>query len=77
MGQITKDQIERALIEVHEFILSDGGDIEIVNIENKKVFIKLKGACVGCPLSSFTVQLGIERALKEQISEDIEVQIVE
>ena len=77
MGQLTKDQVERALIEVREFILSDGGDIEIVNIENTKVFIKLKGACVGCPLSSFTVQLGIERALKEQISEDLEVVIVD
>ncbi len=77
MGNLTKDKVERALVEVREFILSDGGDIEIINIENNKVFIKLKGACVGCPLSAFTVQMGIERALKEQIHSDLEVVLVD
>ena len=72
MGKITRSHVESALKEVREFILSDGGDIEIVRINDSKVFVKLKGACVGCPLSAFTIQLGVERPLTH-ISENIRI----
>ena len=77
MGSLTKFQVEQALVEVREFILSDGGDIEVVKVEGHQVFIKLKGACVSCPLSFYTVQMGIVRALQEQISAQIEVVLEE
>ena len=77
MGNVTTDQVELALIQVRELILSDGGDLEVVKIEYPQVFIKLKGACVGCPLSFYTVQMGILQALKDQICDQIEVVLVD
>ena len=79
MGQliITSEQVEQALTEVRQFILSDGGDLEIVSIDGYKIQIRLKGACVSCPLSLFTVQFGVQKALQEQISEKITVEVVD
>ena len=70
---ITKDQVNLALIQVREFVLSDGGDFEIVEIENLKIYLKLRGACVSCPLSFYTVQMGIVKTLKDYFNQDIEV----
>jgi len=66
-------KIDTVLDQIRPNIQMDGGDIELVNVENGIVYIKLHGACVGCPASIFTLKLGIEEALKEQISEVIEV----
>ena len=77
MGNLTLQQVEQALVEVRAFILSDGGDLEIVEVKEHQVFIKLKGACVSCPFSMYTVQMGIVKALKEQLLGDIEVVLVE
>lgn len=76
MGDLTIQQIEQALINVREFILSDGGDLKIVDVKNHQVFIKLEGACVSCPFSIYTVQMGIVKTLKEQLLDDIEVVLV-
>lgn len=74
---IDQDQVNLALAQVREFILSDGGDLEIVKIEDLKIYIKLKGACVSCPLSFYTVQIGIIKTLKEYFNQDIEVILVD
>lgn len=74
---ITLDQVNLALAQAREFILSDGGDLEIVKIEDLKVYLKLKGACVGCPLSFYTVQMGIVKSLKEYFNQDVQVEIVD
>ena len=57
------NKINIALDEVREFIKSDGGDIELVKIEDNKVYVQLKGACVGCPLSMMTLQMGVLEAV--------------
>ena len=74
---IDQEQVDLALAQVREFILSDGGDLEIVKIEDLKIYIKLKGACVSCPLSFYTVQIGIIKTLKEYFNQDIEVILVD
>lgn len=48
---------------------ADGGDVELVNVENGIVKVRLQGACAGCPMSQMTLQNGIERMLKQQIPE--------
>jgi Fe-S cluster biogenesis protein NfuA len=59
-------------------VQSDGGDLELVDITPEGVVrIRLHGACVGCPSSSMTLKLGIERNLKAHISEVREVQSVD
>jgi len=52
---------------------ADGGDVELVDVSEGVIRLKLKGACSGCPMATITMQRGIERILKEQIPEVKEV----
>ncbi len=67
-------RIHDVLSSIRPYILSDGGDIEIVDFNNGILKIKLLGACVMCPASEFTLKFGIEKALKESIPEIISVE---
>ena len=69
-----KEKVENALKEVKPMLQSDGGDVELVNVtDDGKVFLKLTGACSGCPMSSMTLKMGIERMMKKTIPEIKEV----
>jgi len=48
---------------------ADGGDVELVDVSEGVVRLKLRGACSGCPMATMTLQHGIERILKQQIPE--------
>ena len=61
-------------VSVYEQILSDGGDLELVSIEDKTVRLKLKGACHGCPHAMMTIKQGIEQALREAVDPGITVE---
>jgi len=64
-----KEKIEAVLAQVRPSLQADGGDVELVDVDEGTVKLKLKGACAGCPMSTMTLQLGIERVLKEKIPE--------
>jgi len=66
-------KIEEILDTLRPNIQMDGGDIKFVRFEDGVVYVRMLGACVGCPVSSYTLKLGIEDALKEQLSEVREV----
>ena len=70
-------QIESALDQIRPNIQMDGGDIEFVKYEDGVVYIRLLGACVGCPASIYTLKLGVEETIKEYVSEVREVVAVE
>ncbi len=59
--------------EIQPAVAMDGGYIEFVSYENKKVYLSLQGACSGCPSSSYTLKEGIESRLKQDIPEISEV----
>lgn len=65
--------IENVLSSLRPAIKADGGDIEFVKYENKIVYVKLHGACVHCPISLYTLKLGVEESLKAQLPELKEV----
>ncbi|MFI5333171.1 MAG: NifU family protein [Candidatus Babeliales bacterium] len=71
------DQIKSVLQDLRPIIARDGGDIEFVEYKDGIVYVRLAGACVGCPSSYFTLKMGVEEALKAQIPEIKEVQAVE
>lgn len=71
------DQIKVVLQDLRPIIARDGGDIEFVDCKDGIVYVRLAGACVGCPSSYFTLKMGVEEALKAQIPEIKEVQAVE
>jgi Fe-S cluster biogenesis protein NfuA len=56
---------------------ADGGDVELIDMENGVVKVRLKGACSGCPMSRMTLKNGIEKLLKEEIAEVVSVESVE
>ena len=69
-----KEKVEDALKEVKPMLQADGGDVELVSVtDDGKVTLKLTGACSGCPMSSMTLKMGVERLLKKRIPEIKEV----
>ncbi len=69
-----KEKVEAALNKIRPQLQMDGGDVELVGIENDGVVkVRLKGACGGCPMSQMTLKMGIERILKKEVPEVKEV----
>ncbi|WP_372679563.1 NifU family protein [Desulfosarcina sp.] len=64
-----KEKVEAAIDKIRPMLQADGGDVELVSVENGIVKVRLKGACAGCPMSQMTLKNGIERVLKQQIPE--------
>ena len=65
-----KEQIERALDKIRPALQRDGGDIELVDVEeNGVVKVRLTGACSGCPMSQMTLKQGVERIVKQLVPE--------
>ena len=64
-----KEEVEKVLGDIRPSLQADGGDVELVEVdeENGVVKLRLTGACAGCPFSTMTLQMGIERVLKEKI----------
>jgi Fe-S cluster biogenesis protein NfuA len=64
------DKVARVLSLIRPAVQADGGDIELVGITPQGIAqIRLHGACVGCPSSTMTLKVGIERNLKNHIPE--------
>ena len=70
---ITVEQVQKELDKIRPSLQMDGGDVELVDVENNIVKVKLQGACAGCAFSQLTLKNGIERFLKEKIPELKEV----
>ena len=60
-------RVARIIEELRPFINADGGDIKLVGLKDGVVQVKLSGACVGCSSSLVTLQLGVERKIKEEV----------
>lgn len=73
-----KERVEKVLDEIRPSLQADGGDVELVSIDEEHgvVRLRLTGACAGCPFSTMTMQMGIERILKEKIPEVKKVEAV-
>ena len=62
-----REKVETALAQIRPALQADGGDVEIVDVTDGTVKVKLTGACAGCPMSTMTLKMGIERKIKEDI----------
>ncbi len=72
-----KEKVQAAIEKVRPMLQADGGDVELVDVDEKGVVkVKLTGACAGCPMSQMTLKNGIERILKEQVPEVTTVESV-
>jgi len=71
-----KEKVEAVLAKVRVGLKADGGDIELVDIKENVVYVKLKGACGTCPMSTLTLKNWVEANLKKEIPEISAVQAV-
>jgi Fe-S cluster biogenesis protein NfuA len=74
--QNTLEQVQDVLDKLRPFLLRDGGDCELVDVEDGIVKLRLLGACGSCPSSTITLKAGIERALLEEVPGILEVEQV-
>jgi len=68
-----QEKVQAVLDKVRPSLQADGGDVELIEVKDGVVKVKLKGACAGCPMSQMTLKNGIERILKREIPEVKEV----
>ncbi len=72
-----REKVEAALADVRPSLQRDGGDVELVEVTDGGVVkVRLTGACHGCPMAQMTLQMGIERYLKQQVPEVSAVEAV-
>lgn len=68
-----REKVQAALDKVRPALRADGGDVELVDVQDGVVKVRLTGACGGCPMSQMTLKVGIERHLKKEVPEVKEV----
>ena len=68
-----REKVEAALEQIRPALQADGGDVQLMDVNEGVVTVRLTGACGGCPMATMTLQHGIERVLKEQVPEVKEV----
>ena len=72
----TKQLVEKALEKIRPMLQRDGGDIELVEVNDGVVKVRLTGACKGCPMSQMTLKQGVEKLLMKEVPGLKEVQAV-
>ena len=73
---LTEPNVEQVLDELRPYLMADGGNVELVELDGPIVKLRLNGACGSCPSSAMTLRMGIERRLREFIPEIAEIQQV-
>ena len=71
-----KAKVEESIASIRPALQLDGGDVELVDIVDGVVKVKLQGACHGCPMAAMTLQMGIERKVKQDVPEIKSVEAV-
>jgi Fe-S cluster biogenesis protein NfuA len=66
---VSRERVEAVIDRLRPIIQADGGDVEVIDVQDNKARVRLTGNCVGCPSAQITLHLGIELALKEEIPE--------
>ncbi len=68
-----KEKVQAVLNKIRPSLVADGGNVELIDVADGIVKVKLTGACAGCPMSQMTLKMGIEKLLKKEIPEVQEV----
>lgn len=73
---VNRERVEAVLERVRPFLQADGGDIELLEVLGNSAKVRLTGMCAGCPSAHMTLYMGVEMALREEIREFEELQVV-
>ena len=72
-----KEKVLEVINDLRPVLMNDGGNIEFVKIEDNILYVRLQGACIGCPMKEFTLKDGIEKTVLEKVPEIKEVRLVD
>ena len=72
-----REKVEAVLDKIRPALISDGGNVELVDVNDGTVQVRLTGACDGCPMATMTLKMGIEQILRQEIPEVKEVVAVQ
>jgi Fe-S cluster biogenesis protein NfuA len=67
------EQVESVIESIRPALQSDGGDVELMGVVAGIVTVHLTGACIGCPMSTMTLKMGIEREIRKHVPEIVDV----
>ena len=71
-----REKLEEVLERIRKGLKSEGGDIELVDIKDNVVYVRLKGACSTCPMSNLTMKNWVESTIKKEVPEISSVQTI-
>jgi Fe-S cluster biogenesis protein NfuA len=71
-----RENVEKALEKIRPALQADGGDVELIDVVEGVVKVRLTGACGGCPMSQMTLKMGVERIIKQDVPEVKSVETV-
>ena len=73
---VSRERVEAVLDRIRPLMQADGGDIELVSVTGTNAHVRLTGMCSGCPSAHMTLYMGVEMALREEIKEFEQLQVV-
>ena len=76
MPEIDRARVEEVLEDIRKYLQADGGDLELVDVVDGVVKVRLRGACAGCPGARMTLEMGVQKRLQEVIPEVVGVEAV-
>ncbi|EEF47225.1 nifU-like protein 1, chloroplastic [Ricinus communis] len=69
--ELTPENVDLVLEDVRPYLIADGGNVDVVSVEDGVISLQLQGACGSCPSSTTTMKMGIERVLKEKFGDSV------
>ncbi|MHA1729367.1 MAG: NifU family protein [Promethearchaeota archaeon] len=69
----TKEDVQEVLNKIRPSLQADGGDVELVDVKDEKIYLRLQGHCRGCAYSQMTLKNGIQKVLNQQLNPNLEV----
>jgi len=73
---LSHEQVEAVLARIRPMMQAEGGDIELVEVDGRNARVRFTGICAGCPSAHLTLHMGVETALRAEIEDFGEVQLV-
>ena len=68
-----EDRVKKAIDDIRPALQNDGGDIEFIKLVGKDVYVRLVGACAGCPMSQLTLSNGVQRYVRETVDPELNI----